>query len=114
MEVSVVLSDERLAERGWDKKANAKFSAPSLPYPFTSAEAHDRSLRQPLGRDYNTDASFRDLTRPSVIAKAGILIKPARFGAAAAAAAQEQLSKPNGRRKAVAVLAGGLSKRSKQ
>jgi len=107
------LADVAVSER-WDKKANAKFSAPSLPYPFTSAEAHDRSLRQPLGRDYNTDASFRDLTRPSVIAKAGILIKPARFGAAAAAAAQEQLSKPNGRRKAVAVLAGGLSKRSKQ
>lgn len=46
----------------YDKKA-IKYTAPAAPFPFTSQEAYERSIRQPLGREYNPDAAFRDLTR---------------------------------------------------
>jgi len=42
----------------WDKKA-AKYNAPTLPYPFTSKQAFEGSMRQPLGADFNTQTSFK-------------------------------------------------------
>jgi len=42
----------------WDRKA-AKYGTPAVPHPFDSRATYDRSLRQPLGRDFNTDAAFR-------------------------------------------------------
>jgi U3 small nucleolar RNA-associated protein 14 len=62
----------------FDKKA-AKLTTTTLPYPFTSKEAFDRSLRLPLGRQYNTDASFRDMTRPAVLTNTGEVIEPIQF-----------------------------------
>ncbi|KAG2423906.1 hypothetical protein HXX76_014959 [Chlamydomonas incerta] len=67
----------------WDKKA-AKYTAPAAPFPFTSPEAYERSLRQPLGREYNPDQAFRDLTRPAIIKQAGVTINPLRFSEATA------------------------------
>lgn len=46
-----------ISER-WDKKA-AKFTTPELPFPFKSKDAYERSIRQPLGKDFNTDSAFR-------------------------------------------------------
>ena len=46
-----------ISER-WDRKA-AKYGTPAVPYPFDSRATYDRSLRQPLGRDFNTDEAFR-------------------------------------------------------
>ena len=37
-----------------------------MPYPFTSREAYERSMRAPIGPEYNTDEAFRNLTRPAV------------------------------------------------
>lgn len=48
-----------ISER-YDKKA-AKFSAPSLPYPYNSKEAFESSMRQPLGNEFNTHTSFRSV-----------------------------------------------------
>ncbi|CAG9464190.1 unnamed protein product [Pedinophyceae sp. YPF-701] len=62
----------------WDKKAS-KLWTPSVPFPFTSREAYERSLRQPLGREYNTDAGFRNLTRPAVLKSTGVIIDPLKF-----------------------------------
>jgi U3 small nucleolar RNA-associated protein 14 len=42
----------------YDKKA-AKYATPSVPFPFNSKDIYERSMRQPLGRDFNTDSSFR-------------------------------------------------------
>ncbi|CAM6099546.1 unnamed protein product [Calypogeia fissa] len=58
-----------------DKKA-AKYTAPSVPFPFSSREVFERSIRQPIGRDFNTDKAFRDMTRPAVIKSAGVIIDP--------------------------------------
>lgn len=49
----------------WDKKFSEKFSTPSVPFPFDSRETYDRSMRQPLGRDFNTDAVFRSVSLPA-------------------------------------------------
>jgi U3 small nucleolar RNA-associated protein 14 len=46
-----------ISER-WDRKA-AKYGTPAVPHPFDCRATYDRSLRQPLGRDFNTDAAFR-------------------------------------------------------
>ena len=69
----------------YDRKA-AAFTVPSVPFPFPNKEAFERSMRMPLGRDFNTDAAFRDLTRPKVLADAGALIDPIRFAEAKAEA----------------------------
>ena len=62
----------------FDRKA-ATYTVPSLPYPYTSREVFDSTLRQPLSREVNTDASFRDLTRPQVVTTPGALIAPIKF-----------------------------------
>jgi U3 small nucleolar RNA-associated protein 14 len=49
---TVVMSEK------WDKKA-AKYTAGSLPFPYTSREVYEGSIRQPLGREFNADTSFR-------------------------------------------------------
>lgn len=46
-----------ISER-WDKKAS-KFTTPELPFPFKDKDAYERSIRQPLGKDFNTDDAFR-------------------------------------------------------
>jgi U3 small nucleolar RNA-associated protein 14 len=46
-----------ISER-YDRKA-AKYATPSVPFPFGSKDTYERSIRQPLGRDFNTDSSFR-------------------------------------------------------
>ncbi len=48
----------------YDKKA-AKYATPSVPFPFGSKDVYERSIRQPLGRDFNTDSSFRCAHIPS-------------------------------------------------
>ncbi|KAK3275336.1 hypothetical protein CYMTET_16523, partial [Cymbomonas tetramitiformis] len=62
----------------FDKKAS-KFHTTQVPFPFTSKEAFEASLRMPLGPDYNTDKSFRDMTRPKVLTNTGEIIQPIKF-----------------------------------
>ncbi|KAK9827643.1 hypothetical protein WJX81_002537 [Elliptochloris bilobata] len=97
----------------WDRKA-AKYGTPAVPYPFDSRATYDRSLRQPLGRDFNTDAAFRNLTRPAVLKEAGTVIAPLRYSQGAAAAAAEAAAAKPALRKRVAVVSAGQPKRSKR
>lgn len=46
-----------ISER-WDKKA-AKHNTASVPFPYTSKQLYEATMRQPLGREYNVDTSFR-------------------------------------------------------
>ena len=63
-----------LSER-YDRLA-AQHSVQSLPHPHNSREAFDASMRVPIGRDYNSDAAFREFTRPEVLQQPGQVIKP--------------------------------------
>ena len=58
-----------------DKKA-AMFKVRSIPYPFTSREQYERSLKHAIGKEWNTHNSVRSLTKPTVMTKAGVIIQP--------------------------------------
>ena len=69
----VILSEK------YDKKA-ARFAVTEVPFPFKSREDYERSQRMPLGREFNTDKAFRDLTRAPVLKTTGVMIDPLRPG----------------------------------
>ena len=103
---NVVISEK------WDKKA-AKYHVASLPFPFDSKEVYESSIRQPLGREFNPDVSFKNLTRPAVIKSTGAVIKPARFTGAPAARESAQ-GHTRSYDKGVVTVAGGRSLAAKQ
>ncbi|CAN0095407.1 unnamed protein product [Ectocarpus sp. 8 AP-2014] len=51
-----------------------------VPYPFTSREQYERSLRQPIGGEWNTSQSVRAMTRPAVVVRAGVAVAPMKLG----------------------------------
>ncbi|PNH08472.1 U3 small nucleolar RNA-associated protein 14 [Tetrabaena socialis] len=108
-----VVATHVVVSEKYDKKAT-KYTAPAAPFPFTSPEAYERSIRQPLGREYNPDAAFRDLTRPAVIKQAGAVIAPLRYSEPAAAAARKNGKKAVAAREGVRVVtvAGGMPRKS--
>jgi U3 small nucleolar RNA-associated protein 14 len=96
---NVILSEK------WDKKA-AKYLAPQLPFPYNKPGVYETSIRQALGRETNTDAAFRNLTRPAVLKDTGVVIEPIRFSKAVAHSAR----KKEGVGRAVVTVAGGMVK----
>ncbi|KAL3641454.1 hypothetical protein CASFOL_016422 [Castilleja foliolosa] len=58
-----------------DKKAE-KLHAKTLPYPFTSKEVFEQSIRVPIGPDFNPATAIGALIRPEVVKRPGIIIKP--------------------------------------
>ncbi|KAL9415242.1 hypothetical protein AB3S75_043513 [Citrus x aurantiifolia] len=61
-----------------DKKAE-KLHTKTLPYPFTSKEVFEQSIRVPVGPEFNPATAVGALTRPDVKKKSGIIIKPIKF-----------------------------------
>jgi U3 small nucleolar RNA-associated protein 14 len=96
----------------WDKK-NAKYRTPEVPFPFNSKETYERAMRQPLGRDFNTAAAFRNLTRPEVVKDAGVIIQPVRFSAAMAEHAKQGETTKGSKRPSVLTVEGGMPKKQK-
>ena len=66
---NVIVSEKR------DKKA-AQFTTAGVPFPFTSREQFERSLRQPIGKEWNTSASHTALTAPKLTRARGAAIAP--------------------------------------
>ena len=61
-----------------NKKAK-KYTLASVPHPFASKEQYEMSMRQPLGRDWNTMTSHKEMTKPEVITKVGEIISPMTY-----------------------------------
>ncbi|KAL9809766.1 putative small-subunit processome, Utp14 protein [Arabidopsis thaliana] len=61
-----------------DKKAE-KLQTKSLPYPYTSKEVFEQSMRMPIGPEFNPTTIVGVLNRPEVVKKAGVIIKPVKF-----------------------------------
>ena len=57
-----------------DKKA-AQFTTAGVPFPFQSREQFERSLRNPIGREWNTAKTVADLTAPSTTVVKGAIIE---------------------------------------
>ena len=53
-----------------DKKLMKKKVA-ELPHPFSNRDQFEKSLRNPLGKEWNTAASSKRLTQPKISTKAG-------------------------------------------
>lgn len=58
----------------------ARYMVSEVPYPFTSREQYERSLRQPIGGEWNTSQSVRAMTRPAVVVRAGVAVNPMKLG----------------------------------
>ncbi|GJP32860.1 hypothetical protein CLOM_g17454 [Closterium sp. NIES-68] len=62
-----------------DNKKIEKFFVPELPNMYRNRAEYARSIRTPIGRDFNTEAAFRSMTRPAVMKPVGVVIKPVRY-----------------------------------
>lgn len=63
-----------------DSTSCARYMVSEVPYPFTSREQYERSLRQPIGGEWNTSQSVRAMTRPAVVVRAGVAVAPMKLG----------------------------------
>ncbi|CAH8350367.1 unnamed protein product [Eruca vesicaria subsp. sativa] len=61
-----------------DKKAE-KLHTTTLPYPYTSREVFENSMRMPIGPEFNPSTILAELNRPEVVKKTGVIIKPVKF-----------------------------------
>jgi len=93
----------------WDARNASKYKTQAVPFPFNSKETYERSMRQPLGKDFNTVDSFRNLTRPAVVKDSGVIIEPLQFSKSVGLHnAGAKMSKRPG----IIKVAGGNAKRS--
>lgn len=61
-----------------DKKVE-KYLARNLPFPYTSKDVYEQSIRMPLGPDFNPAISVSALNRPAIVKKPGVIIKPIQY-----------------------------------
>ncbi|KAK4180118.1 Utp14 protein-domain-containing protein [Triangularia setosa] len=65
------LKDAIISERR--VKKNDAYLATSLPFPFESQQQYERSLRLPVGPEWQTKETFQSATKPRVIVKQGLI-----------------------------------------
>ncbi|ORY93150.1 small-subunit processome [Syncephalastrum racemosum] len=68
---NVIISEKR------NKKAE-KYRPEAVPYPFQTLEQYERSLRAPVGKEWNTSKTVSKITKPRIITKLGMVIDPIR------------------------------------
>ncbi|KAL3531478.1 hypothetical protein ACH5RR_010800 [Cinchona calisaya] len=61
-----------------DKKAE-KLHTKTLPFPYTSKEVFEQSIRMPIGPEFNPATAIGALNCPEVVKKAGVIIKPIKY-----------------------------------
>ncbi|KAK2673670.1 hypothetical protein RAB80_011213 [Fusarium oxysporum f. sp. vasinfectum] len=62
----VIINEKRI-------KKNDRYLASQLPHPFESRQQYERSLRLPVGPEWQTKETFQDSTKPRVLMKQGII-----------------------------------------
>ena len=66
---TVIINEKRL-------KKTAKFQLSEIPYPYKSREEYERAIAGNLGQEWNTLQGTKEVTRPSVLVRAGKIIQP--------------------------------------
>lgn len=61
-----------------DKKTE-KYLVRKLPFPYTSKDVYEQSIRMPIGPDFNPAISVSALNRPAIVKKPGVIIKPIQY-----------------------------------
>ncbi|CAD7700247.1 unnamed protein product, partial [Ostreobium quekettii] len=92
-----------------DKKA-AKYTAAKAPFPFTSNQAYNRSLRHPIGQEYNSMKAFREFTSAPVVKKAGVIIDPIKYSSDLKDRMDEVHEAPAGDLKVATIVDGTVSR----
>jgi len=59
-------------------KKNGKYLASSLPHPFETRQQYQRSLRMPIGPEFQTLTAYQDATKPRILMKQGIIAPMAK------------------------------------
>jgi U3 small nucleolar RNA-associated protein 14 len=67
---NVILAEKRV------KKTADGFMVAQIPHPFTSREEYERAMAGGVGREWNVTNSFKDMTRPEIMTRAGKVIQP--------------------------------------
>ncbi|KAM0307483.1 hypothetical protein ACHAPM_000202 [Fusarium culmorum] len=62
----VIINEKRI-------KKNDRYLASQLPHPFESRQQYERSLRLPVGPEWQTKETFQGSTKPRVLMKQGII-----------------------------------------
>jgi len=93
----------------WDSKNASKYKTQSVPYPFNSKDTYERSMRQPIGKDFNTVDSFRNLTRPAVVKDSGVIIEPLQLSKSVG---NHNAGAKMSQRPSIIKVSGGMPKRS--
>ena len=81
-----------------NKKA-AAYLTESIPYPFTSKEQYAMSLQNPLGSEWNTARTFKEVIKPRVSTQMGAIIQPIKMTKEASQLAKESTAKAQRRAK---------------
>ncbi|KAL0360031.1 UNVERIFIED_CONTAM: putative protein C57A7.06 [Sesamum radiatum] len=71
--LSNVIISEKLGRKA------EKLHTKTLPYPYTSKEVFEQSIRMPIGPEFNPATAIGALNRPEVVKKAGVIIKPIQY-----------------------------------
>lgn len=67
----VIINEKRV-------KKNGKYLASSLPHPFETRQQYQRSLRMPIGPEFQTLTAHQDATKPRILMKQGIITPMAK------------------------------------
>lgn len=66
---NVIINQKRL-------KKSVGYLASSLPFPFQTKAEYERSIRMPVGQEWNVKTVYQDNTKPRVLVKTGRIISP--------------------------------------
>ncbi|KAK9768313.1 hypothetical protein K7432_001115 [Basidiobolus ranarum] len=61
-------------------KKNAKYTVTQVPFPYQTREQYEKSMRAPIGKEWNATSSFQKMILPRVTTKAGTIIDPLKSG----------------------------------
>lgn len=59
-----------------NKRFESNYTLEEVPYPYKEKDLYEKSIRQPLGKEWNTYGSHKALIKPKVVIKGGQVIDP--------------------------------------
>lgn len=74
--------DKSLSHVYISEKRDRKLAAHQVerpPYPYTSREHYETALQTPLGKEWNTLSTVKDLNQPEEVSRAGEVIEPIKY-----------------------------------
>ena len=52
---------------------------PRLPHGYDTREQYERTISNPLGKEWNTENSHKQVVQPKVVTKTGVFIAPLKM-----------------------------------